>query len=334
MVYDVPQDCRTPVRTFPSLDRISSSAFVRQEEELFVLIGTRSGRLQILPFETTSAVEPTSTLLAWKPLTVSVSNESGLVFLSGPGAIHLQCSRFLDLMRGTDPEGSMQCRPRDAPVTEAVVFVATAPGNPAFHLMRGIESGSLLALEFTDAGTCYTPLVGPAKPLSGLERIAATFAVFPSGETIGAIGADGAFYRLLPGLKIGIDRVNFESPVIDVAVEDGQDYRVPPTFWSQARLSRDSVIVLDDRGRDVTRPQGWLANQYGPRVGFTAQSQSGDCAIVGIRICFPGELGLGGSRNVKVMNRRYVLPPFRSPRMFAFPLKPDEICSEQVVRVA
>jgi hypothetical protein len=321
-VYDITVDCLSPLSCFEVKDPIVSSTFGVHDDQAYLLVGLAGGRIGLQPVGGANgpvAIQNIITLDAsFRLCIVSHSADTGMVFISAPRAgiivVHLE-----HLV--ANPGGSTFAMvPLDC--AEALSFVCLHPQNEAIHFLEAFRGGTVCMVEFTDSGIACNQVPSPRL----IDGSFGYFSVFPLGNSVAVIAADGCLYTLMTGKPRGGPGIVYDS-----LVEDDEELKVPPSFWVAAAIEKVSVSVTDSFGRDRSDLLGHKKVMFdGSKVKFIVKSRDPSQAIVGVSIGFTGRGPPLPVRSITVARRRYTLKP-NAIRRFQFALRQSEVDPEMAL---
>ncbi|OHT10386.1 hypothetical protein TRFO_20342 [Tritrichomonas foetus] len=234
-VYDVPTDCIAPISCFsPSSnnDFFTSAIFIENNNECIGLLALSSGQIAIQNMlDSTNGTQHLKSFIRMpgiplQPL-ISYSEESNLLFITGPGAT-MKIAR-LDEILVKQIKPSLQVNLNQLP--GELHFLGTLPSNPAYHIFVHPNSGSFVSAEFTDDSIEIAPLCSeyPRQPVNALmENRMQYLSAFFAHDKLYAIEKNGNLVQL----KFG---------QIEADVEIESDFKVPATFWARSQISTNAI---------------------------------------------------------------------------------------------
>jgi hypothetical protein len=312
-VYDVPIDCISPAVCFQPSEKIASSFLAVQNDAPFLVIGTASGKVAVVPCpsESNGPIAITKWLEVPKISVASYSEESGIVFGSSGRATLFGC--WIDSFFSGRPITNytmLVCRGQ--PLENPVVFACCHPTIPTIHFLRSLNNGNVYMMEITSRGIDLSPIDLPVDgPILSL---------FPCDDTVAAVLSNGRLYQLAPGK----DRGDFSVHIAE------EPFSVPPTFWSRATLEKKAVSIIDEKGTDFsTHRRGRIKRQLG---ALTVRSTDSSRVVVGVTVGLQVTGPASAPEWIQVANRRIPCGQALS-RQYSLALRPSEVGQPMVVEI-
>lgn len=331
-IYDIPNDCISPLACMMSMEKITSSCFVTHDENIYCVVGTASGHVAVqacgealtgpvhfskfVSFATQGS-DPCHVSVSKQTNIFFVSRESGLVTLCRIGAIFgpsvLTESSTVDLK-------SKKIR---------LEFVSCYPNNPAVHFLHDMASGSMYSIEITDEGIS-TNTVHLRTKMKGLKCVYA--GQFQRGPTLSIVVGDGYVYEIKPGKSHGSMTIAFEATQPEKASSDEDPYSVPLSFWTKLEAKPEITALKDRKGYDLSHMLHDKRQVFGRPLELVASVSDRSYAIAGVVIGCEHLPPEKVPTRIKVGNRVFTNPE-KKARTWNFPLKPEEVVPGQPITI-
>jgi hypothetical protein len=331
-VFDILHDSTSPAYVVVCPDRIDSLAFFENDRVGYLAVGCHSGRVGVCRLNSSCNIEKFISLPAsFKPVYVSCSTKTKIFFISSPSSTLLVC-RPSELLNETRLQHFSICRLENCALNGGMVFATTHPQNRAVHMLRMVQSGAVVMLEFTDSGISCNLI-----PFAGGETAGRShqIGVFEMRNTVGTIGADGHLYELVA--REPISRVDFARtiayPLAHEAEEDGFDFKVPASFWCGVRTEPGGVHVTDELGVEfnwVIGRQRHTISQNHIKLYFRTISRNRVIAGFGVGVAMEPIESV--PLWMKIQNRKFLFER-KVPRRYCFALKESEAYPGAFVRM-
>lgn len=288
----------------------TSVIYVEHDGVLHAVIALRSGVIlaQPLSLSAPKSGQLMDSRLLWGSRYVSISitcnPAANLMFMTAPG-VSLQVYRLNEIWDSNPAPkvqvsiGHSECR-----------FLCSFPGCDSQMIFVHPASNALYALSIGEAALGVTNLTSPVPGLRFLGGTLLTYACFPRDGTLCVITGDGSARRLTRA-----------------EVDYHWEYRVPPTFWSQA--TRATSKTTNITGTDPSQNYNTL---YSASVAFFRKEvlrrrlsfhvhNPNEC-IVGVMLAFGSSSRSYRPEWVSLNGRKYNTSRDQN---YMFPLMPHEV---------